>query len=72
MAKLVTEAGTQYNCIIRDLSIGGAKVRVPAGAHIQGRVHITADILDGQRTGHIKWCDQTFVGIAFEAELNGR
>lgn len=72
MAKLVTEAGTHYNCIIRDLSIGGAKVRIPAGASIQGRVHITANILDGERAGHVKWRDQTFVGIAFEPELDCR
>ena len=70
MAKLITEAGACYNCIIRDLSIGGAKVRIPAGAFIQGRIHITADILDGERTGHVKWRDQTFVGIAFDSEFH--
>lgn len=70
MAKIVTEAGTQYNCIIRDLSIGGAKIRIPAGAHIQGRIRITARVFNGERVGYVKWHDETFVGISFEAKTH--
>lgn len=66
MAKLVTEDGLQHNCIIRDLSIGGAKIRIPAGSCIEGRVHVTAKILGKERTGYVRWRDKTFVGIAFD------
>lgn len=66
MAKLVTEDGLQHNCIIRDLSLGGAKIRFPAGSRIQGRVQVSAKILGRERTGHVRWRDKTFVGIAFD------
>ncbi|WP_377848598.1 PilZ domain-containing protein [Bosea sp. UC22_33] len=66
MARLITDQGSLYSCIIRDLSSGGAMLRVPAEAHIEGRVRVIADILGRERTASVKWRDETSIGIAFE------
>lgn len=66
MAKLATDEGAFYSCIIRDLSSGGAMLRVPADAQIEGRVRIIANILGGERPALVKWRGETSIGIAFE------
>lgn len=66
MARLTTGSGTSYSCIIRDLSTGGAMLRVPADAEIEGRVKIFADILGCERTASVKWRDETSIGVEFE------
>lgn len=65
MARLVTESGAQYNCIIRDISAGGAMLRVPADAQISGRVLITSDTVGTSRAAIVKWRDETSIGVAF-------
>lgn len=65
MARLVTDSGTLYSCIIRDLSTGGAMLRVPANAEIDGRVLITADVIGHERPALVKWRDATSIGVAF-------
>ncbi|WP_274532881.1 PilZ domain-containing protein [Bosea sp. AK1] len=66
MARLVTDEGAVYSCIIRDLSAGGAMLRVPAGVEIEGRVRVVANILRRERSALVKWRDETSIGIAFE------
>jgi hypothetical protein len=66
MAKLRTDSGQVYSCIIRDLSDGGALLRVPTNGHFGGRVQIIADILGGERAASVKWQDQTSIGVAFD------
>jgi hypothetical protein len=66
MARLVTDEGAVYSCIIRDLSAGGAMLRVPAGVEIEGRVRVVANILGRERSALVKWRDETSIGIAFE------
>ena len=66
MAKLATANGASYNCIIRDLSIGGAMLRVPTEARIEGRVRISANILGRERTAWVKWRDETSIGVSFD------
>lgn len=66
MAKLTTEAGAVYSCIIRDVSQGGAMLRVPAGAEICGRVLVSAKIIGHQVPAQVKWRDDTSIGIAFD------
>lgn len=65
MARLVTESGLQYNCIIRDISAGGAMLRVPANAQISGTVLITSEIVGTSRAAVVKWRDETSIGVAF-------
>lgn len=69
MAKLTTEVGAIYSCIIRDLSPGGAMLRVPAGSEIRGRVLIDAEIVGHQVPALVKWRDDTSIGIAFDQPL---
>lgn len=66
MARLVTDEGAVYSCIIRDLSAGGAMLRVPADVEIKGRVRVVADVLGRERSALVKWRDDTSIGIAFE------
>ena len=66
MARLVTDQGAVYSCIIRDLSAGGAMLRVPANVEIEGRVRVVANILGRERSALVKWRDETSIGVAFE------
>lgn len=66
MARLVTDEGAVYSRIIRDLSAGGAMLRVPADVEIEGRVRVVANILGRERSALVKWRDETSIGIAFE------
>ncbi|KRE04323.1 hypothetical protein ASE61_25675 [Bosea sp. Root670] len=66
MARLTTEDGAVYSCIIRDLSAGGAMLRVPADVEIKGRVRVVADVLGRERSALVKWRDETSIGVAFE------
>lgn len=66
MAKLITEGGTVYSCIIRDLSLGGAMLRVPAGSEIHGRVLIDTEIFGRRVPARVKWRDETSIGVEFD------
>lgn len=66
MAKLKTEAGSIYSCIVRDISEGGAKLRVPVNARIEGRVFISSNVTGAERAARVMWQDQSSIGIAFE------
>jgi hypothetical protein len=69
MAKLTTHGGTVYSCIIRDLSPGGAMLRVPAGSQIGGRVLIDAEIFGRRIPARVKWRDDTSIGVEFDELL---
>lgn len=66
MAKLLTQDGVVYSCIIRDLSQGGAMLRVPAGSEIHGRVLIDAEIIGRGVSASVKWRDDTSIGVEFD------
>ena len=72
MARLVTESGVPYNCIIRDISAGGAMVRIPADAQISGSVLITSDTVGTSRAAVVKWRDATSIGVAFSGPGSSR
>lgn len=67
MAKLRTKSGTVYSCIVRDISEGGAKLRIPKDLEIEGQVVITSKTLGDKRVARVMWQDQSSIGIAFEA-----
>ncbi|WP_187640280.1 PilZ domain-containing protein [Bosea sp. F3-2] len=65
-AKIRTSSGVTYSCIIRDISDGGAKLRVPAGLELEGEIRLTSAVTGPERVAQVMWQDHTSIGIAFE------
>jgi len=66
MAKLKTEDGLVYSCIVRDISAGGAKLRIPRNLQVVGRVLLTSNVLGNERAARVMWQDESSIGIAFD------
>ncbi|MGO4405870.1 PilZ domain-containing protein [Bosea sp. RAF48] len=64
-AKIRTSSGVTYSCIIRDISDGGAKLRVPAGVELAGEIRLTSALTGPERVAQVMWQDHTSIGIAF-------
>lgn len=71
LAKLKIK-GRSFKCVVRDLSLGGAKLRVPAGLRLAGSVAITAPSLGYERAAQVVWQDGSSVGVAFEGACTDR
>jgi hypothetical protein len=62
-ARVETETGTA-ECIILDLSLGGAKLRVPALAQAQQPVTLVIDRF-GAINAEVAWCRSGEMGLRF-------
>lgn len=62
-ARVETETG-QAECIILDLSLGGAKLRVPAQAKAHQPVTLVIDRF-GAINGEVAWCRSGQMGLRF-------
>ncbi|WP_429068930.1 PilZ domain-containing protein [Bosea sp. OAE752] len=66
-AKLKGASGAIFSCMIRDISVGGAMLRVPVGFNEKGGVHITSQAIGVDREARIVWQDRSSIGIAFRS-----
>jgi hypothetical protein len=66
-AKLKVASGAIFSCMIRDISVGGAMLRVPVGFNETGAVHITSQAIGVDREARIVWQDRSSIGIAFRS-----
>lgn len=55
-----------WSCMIRDISHGGACLRLPHGFEPEGRGLITALAIGTDRPARVVWRNATSIGIAFE------
>lgn len=66
-AKLRLPGGRQsWSCMIRDISSGGALMRLPSGLEPEGAVLVTAASIGVDRLARVVWRNATSIGIAFE------
>ena len=64
-AKIVLGAASVLDCVVRDLTNGGARIKSPNAANLSGEVAIT---LDGGRTCrpcHVAWRTLNETGLQF-------
>ncbi|MGY6246869.1 PilZ domain-containing protein [Bosea thiooxidans] len=66
-AKLRVAGGETFSCMIRDISDGGARLRVPVGFDQKGTVYITSPTAGMDREARIVWQDDSSIGIAFRS-----
>lgn len=59
-------AAQAWSCMIREISPGGARLRLPRGFEPDGRVLITALAIGTDRPAQVAWRNETSIGIAFE------
>lgn len=52
--------------MIRDISSGGALMRLPSGLEPEGAVLVTAASIGVDRLARVVWRNATSIGIAFE------
>lgn len=64
-AKLRTAAGRMFSCMIRDISEGGALLRVPVDFRESGDVFVTSTVTGPERPAQIVWQDRSSIGIRF-------
>ena len=55
-------------CMVRDLSDGGARLRVPLDLQVDGPVVLHVPQLGWRRPVRIVWNQRHSIGVAFEAE----
>ena len=55
--------------MIRDISPGGAQLRLPRGFEPDGEILITAPVVGNDRLARVVWRDATTAGVAFDQDI---
>lgn len=67
-ARSLTRAGRDIDCVVRDISGTGARLRVPDAGAVPERFELLLKATGEYRPTHVRWRRKTEVGISFMPE----
>lgn len=71
LAARITRAGREIDCVIRDISPKGARLRVPDAGAVPERFELLLKQTGEYRPAHVRWRRVTEVGVSFMPERRG-
>lgn len=71
VAAQITQAGRIIDCVVRDMSSKGARLRVPDAGAVPQMFELLLKTSGETRPARVRWRKDKEVGIAFVAERRG-
>jgi hypothetical protein len=67
----ITRAGRNIDCVVRDISATGAKLRVLDAGAVPERFELLLNATGEYRPAHVKWRRKGEIGVSFMPERRG-